>query len=198
MFFSLKIFLENFSELFYFCYAPSLVIFVLYAHLNWPDLLVHGRGRVKYLSVSKRFYLVFYILGVFYSVNTFFMVYTLRRTLETWFYTKHTESKMSMLHLLHGSIFYTVLGKYFKKYSHNLPYSFYYYFMLLNILQGYFHYKLYVIKDENYNYTHYVCEILFYMLYLYYIKSWFMLNMLVYTTLFVYISVKQRVELRNR
>lgn len=162
-----------------------------------PDILVTGSTGVKYGSISKRYSLLYYLVSVYCSKRSFFVMYTCRRAIETYLYTKDTTSRINVFYLGHKVVFYYVLSNFFTSQLKYAKYLFYLFYGLLNILQGYFNYRLYVKKDRRYNNVHYATEVMFYMLYFMYFRGWFTINLLVYVSLYVLITLKQQGEEKN-
>ncbi|ORD94168.1 hypothetical protein ECANGB1_1059 [Enterospora canceri] len=179
-----------FRGLFFDVYASSLSCFVAYAYFHYPEVLVHGRGNVRFGKVSKRYFVLFYLIGLIAAYRTFLVLFLIRRVIESLLYMTKTQSYMNVFHLVHGCSFYYILGIYVTNNTTTATTAFYRNYLVLNVLQGIAHYKLYVSRDLRYKNSHYYCEIALYVLYFYRYRDWFTFNILVYVLLFVVSTIR--------
>ncbi|ORD97238.1 hypothetical protein HERIO_890 [Hepatospora eriocheir] len=143
----------------------------------FPEFLIHNRRKkTKILfPISKKYFILFYLIGSLVSFKSFFCLYTLRRLFETLLYFDKIRSSCNIFHLIHGVIYYFLLGIYFS-YNNNYNNQL---FIYLNILQGISHYLIYY--KQCYNYSHYLIEFLIYI-------NFFILNQTI-TTFLLLINV---------
>ncbi|EED41499.1 GTPase SAR1 related small G protein [Enterocytozoon bieneusi H348] len=150
-------------------------------------------------KIPKRYFIVFYAIGVVMAYKTFFGVFCIRRMLETYFYTKTTRSWMNVLQFIHGCIYYSVLGQYFNFKSH-VKGTIWFHTMncILNVVQGIVHYRLYICKDRALSIMHYIVEVLIYSNYLWRFRDATMLFIFLYVCMFTYATVGLRMTAGGR
>lgn len=186
-------------ELCFVAYAIGLATATTYTYFFIPRLLVHGREGVMEPKIPKRYFIVFYAIGVVMAYKTFFGVFCIRRMLETYFYTKTTRSWMNVLQFIHGCIYYSVLGQYFNFKSH-VKGTIWFHTMncILNVVQGIIHYRLYICKDRTLSIMHYIVEVLIYFNYLWRFRDATMLFIFLYVCMFAYATVGLRMTAGGR
>lgn len=195
----IHMFRKELLELSFIAYAIGLSTITTYIYFFIPRLLVHGHDGVMEPKMSKRYFIVFYAIGVMIAYRTFFGIFCLRRMIETYFYTKTTRSWMNLLQFIHGCIYYSVLGQYFNFKKHVKGTMWFHLInCILNISQGIVHYRLYIYKDRSLSVMHYMIEVLIYFNYLWKFRDPTMLFIFMYVCIFVYATVGQRTTIRGK
>lgn len=116
-----------------------------------------------------------------------FIVHTVRRWIETYLYTSNTRSRMTLLQLFQGILYYCALSVHMCRSQHRIWMPT---FLAANIMQGVAHYWIYRLRMREFH--HYYCEILLYLIVLWHMKSLCMLFNLLYVILFVGMTISNR------
>jgi hypothetical protein len=165
-------------------------------------------------TISKRYFLCFYTIPVcmlmllnLVSQASFskalgssigaakqqpFIFHSLRRWIETYFYTRKTRSRMTLLQFIQGVLYYCTLSVHILRSQCKVRGST---FLVANVMQGIAHYRVYRLgKQEFY---HYYCEVLLYLIVLCDLRSLSMLFNFLYVVLFVKITIGNRLNCRG-
>lgn len=119
-------------------------------------LTLHGRISS---GISKNYFVLFYIYGLILNIVlniNLYAIHLLRRSIECTF-LKYKKSKMTLLQLIHGFIYYSFVVFHLKDKEFKNRFV----FILLNLAQSFYHTKIFRYKTMTYN--HYYAEFLIYL-----------------------------------
>lgn len=118
-------------------------------------LIEHGRITG---GISKMYFFVFYLAGMVVLRNSenYFILHPARRFTETIVYCRESRSRMTYLQFVHGIVYLIFISLYMRD-RYVEPFG----FILLNILQGIAHYRVY--KLRKFEFYHYYTEIAIYL-----------------------------------
>lgn len=214
----------NYYILGLFCF----VIFLLFSpHYQQEDLVTHGKTlqTLRPWHVSKRYFALFYGVGVFCCVallrldgvqEWLLLVHLMRRLGETitWPYSVH--SSMHIVHAAVGITFYPVLVLTFLLTAPQFVTSMAAYLMIIfcSCYQHYIHRLLYTIRNEHHGYCplsdmlvefkyvicpHYLTEVVMYLCFAF-LSGWSYLMLLnfAFITAILYISAESSLHWYNK
>lgn len=167
---------KSFSEIFFCLYFFILFTGTLTSNKFFPVLLQNGRKiQTMHLKtknpllclvqilhntkISKKFFFTLYTIPFFTLLlfpnktsPSLFLIHPLRRLCESLVYSRNSKSFMTVIQLIHGLSYYFILTFLLNNIKLNLKI-----FILLNILQGIAHFRVYYLHKREY--SHYYTEV---------------------------------------
>lgn len=169
------------------CYFAMLPVATLFSHVFMNGLTRHGYIAT---GISKNNYKHMYMYGLLMFIrlspgNTY-IIHLGRRLIETQVFRYSERSKMSVLQLMHGVVYYLVMCLHLRdkciRHKHV--------FVLLNVLQSISHYFVFVRKC--FIYSHYLLEAAIYLALFWDIGTVQLFLNFLYVLSFVFSSIRNR------
>lgn len=174
------------------CYFLLLPAATLTLHVFANSLTRHGHIPA---GISKNNYRHFYLYGLvlllWMSPGNMYCIHLGRRLVETWIFRYSDKSRMSVLQLVHGMVYYTFMCLHLRD-RHIRRRDV---FVALNVLQSAAHYCVFV--KRRLVYSHYVAEAMIYLTVFWDIGTLPLFLNLVYVLTFVFSSVRNRRRLER-
>ncbi|ADM11733.1 uncharacterized protein Eint_061280 [Encephalitozoon intestinalis ATCC 50506] len=174
-------------------YFILLPIVTVASHMFMNNLTRHGHIPQ---GISKNNYQYFYAYGLILSLllpmKNIYPLHLGRRLAETKVFKYSNRSKMSILHFIHGLLYYTFVCAHLR----NKRIGNVYVFLFLNILQLVSHY--YVFVRKTFVYTHYIVEVMIYGFICWEVRTIQMLFNLLYVLSFVFSTIMNRRTCRSK